>query len=74
MLKRIDTAVFLNGKVHVNGTINQSVVRFRRIQCRIIIAGMQRKRRIEHLSLGNGKAVELKLIKHDKAFKELKEF
>jgi len=36
--------------------------------------GMQRKRRTEQLSLGNGKVMELKLIKHDEALKELKEF
>ena len=35
---------------------------------------MQRKRKTEQLGLGNGKVVELKLIKHDEALKELKEF
>ena len=29
--------------------------------------GMQRKRRIEQLSLGNGKVEEFKLVKHDGA-------
>ena len=33
-----------------------------------------KKRRTKQLSLGNGKAMELKLIKHDGALKELKEF
>ena len=32
------------------------------------------KRWTEQLSLGNGKVMELKLIKHDEAFRELKEF
>ena len=35
---------------------------------------MQRKKRTEQLSLENGRVMELKLIKHDKALKELKEF
>ena len=33
-----------------------------------------KKRWTEQLSLGNGKAMELKLIKHDEALKEVKEF
>ena len=36
--------------------------------------GMQRKRRTEQLSLGNGKVMELKLVKHDDALQELNEF
>ena len=32
---------------------------------------MQSKRRTEHLSLGNGRVMELKLIKHDKVLKGL---
>ena len=36
--------------------------------------GMQRNRWTEQLSFGNGKVMELKLIKHDEALKELKEF
>ena len=35
---------------------------------------MQRKRRTEQLSLENGRDMELQLIKHDEALKELKEF
>ena len=35
---------------------------------------MQRKRRAEQLSFDNGRVMELKLIKHDEALKELKEF
>ena len=33
-----------------------------------------KKRWTEQLSIGNGKVMELKLIKHDEAMKELKEF
>ena len=36
--------------------------------------GMQRKRRTELWSLGNGKVVELKLFKHDGALWELNGF
>ena len=33
-----------------------------------------KKKRTEQLSLENGRVMELKLIKHDEALKELKEF
>ena len=33
--------------------------------------GIQRKRWTEQLSLGNGKVMELKLIKHDKGLNEV---
>ena len=48
----------------------------RRKQYRIIICGegMQRERITEQLSLENGKVMELKLIEHDEALKELTEF
>ena len=48
----------------------------RRAKYRVIICGqgMQRKRRTEQLSFENGRVMELKLIKHDEALKELKEF
>ena len=36
--------------------------------------GIQRKRRTEQLGLGNGRVMELKLVKHDDALQELKEF
>ena len=36
--------------------------------------GVYRKRRTEKLSLGNGKVMELILIKHDVAFQELNKF
>ena len=36
--------------------------------------GMQRKGRTEQMSLRNGKVMEVKLIKHDEALEELKEF
>ena len=35
---------------------------------------MQRKRKTEERSFGNGEAMELKLIKHDKAVQKLKKF
>ena len=48
----------------------------RRKQCRIAICGkgMQRKKRTEQLSLRNGRAMELKLVKNDEALYELKGF
>ena len=35
---------------------------------------MQRKGKTEQMSLENGKVMELKLVRRDEAFKELKEF
>ena len=48
----------------------------RREQYRMTICGQdrQRKRRTEQLSLGDGKVMESKLIKHDAVMRELKEF
>ena len=42
---------------------------YRRKQFRVLICrqGMQRKKKTEQLRLGNGKVMELKLIKHDEA-------
>ena len=51
-----------------------TLIKDRRNQYRMIIGrqGMQRKRRTGQLSLGNCEVMELKLIKHDEALRELK--
>ena len=64
LLQAITRAILQGYGQVVNVRILDRPNQFRIIICR---QGMQRKKRTEQLRLGNGKVMELKLIKHDEA-------